>query len=234
MIFAFTAAAPQINLEMYSHSKFYPSKDGKSTIVVDYVRMGEGLHMRFPERATLYFLPLDSDKSKEIHAADHYEWSQENNWIITQKWAPPEELNRHYPILKSIIVIYDANGNELQSPGFGTSPSFSEYFSKETIYYFSEISKQGERIPPQLIAYNILKKERKIIYTFEDKYTFWGEQFDVYQIPNPVDYKWGGLRGTIRLKEKLWKNFTFVISGSKIIRWYEDNQMGLVHPPKKK
>ncbi len=222
--------AKEINLKRYSHSNIHSSRDRKSIIVVDYVSSEIG---SCPERATLYTLPLDSGKRKEIFAVDRYEWSHESNWIVTQNWVPPEELDKHYPILKTTIVIYDANGNELSSPGFGTSPTFSIF--KDEIIYFSEFSEKGERTSPKLIAYNIPKKEKKTIYTFDDKYTFWVEQIDSFYNPKPVDYMWGGLRGTIRLKQSLNKNFTFVVSYTgELKEWIKGDQMHLEYPPKKK
>jgi hypothetical protein len=204
--------AGEIDSSRYYSSHTFPSPDGIRLIIVDYFNTEAGPN---PEHAILYSLPMDSNKHREIAVANHYEWSEDSQWFVTQKWGTDWTVNKkHYPVLQTKIVVYDKNGIEQESPGYGTSPGFL-HFPDQFVYY-SEFSDDGELIPPTIISYNISTKIKTVLYQFEDKYTFWPEQIDIYYPPHCPVYR-GGIRGLLHLKSNLEEVYTFVISGDKLI-----------------
>ena len=192
----------------FAYSRSFLSPDGTQLIIVDYYASEAG---PCPETAVHYSLPMEMNQHREIVAADRYEWSEDSQWFATQKWdANPAT---HSPVLKTRIVIYDRNGMEKESPGYGTSPTFLH--AKEQFLYYCEFSDAGEVIPPMIVSYDMARKAKTVLHQFEGQFTFWPEQYDIYVTP-PCAIQHGGIRGLIRLKSDLYETYVFALYRGKL------------------
>lgn len=225
LFFSCIGNSSEFDPKRYTASEISLSLNHRFLIIIDYNLCEGG---RYPARAILYNLPLNTEKSRKIYPAHKYSWSGDSKYIATQKWT--EDLNNFLPVIKTEIILYDNLGNELLSPGYGTSPVFLLDSSNEIIYY-NEFSDEGKIDSPKLVSYNLKTKNKKIIYTFENKYTFWSEQIDMYYPPTFPDYHWGGIRGVIYFKNKLDEKYTFVVSKGKLIMWFKGDVTYLTYPP---
>jgi hypothetical protein len=194
--------------EKFLYSRSHLSPDRKRLVIVDY-HEGEiqGAGAR-PRRAMLYQLP-PRNTGVEITAAERYAWSEDVSLVATQKWAPqkPEDLFR--PALKTVVVIYDSEGTELASPGFGAAPDFLG--TKDRLMYVSEFDEDGARSVPRLIAYQIPDAEKTILHEFHERFTFWRWYVFGREEPSPLVERCGGLQGLLALKNESGENLTFTL-----------------------
>jgi len=214
----------------FSGSSAFMSPTGKSMIVVDFIETEGG---RRPDKATLFSMPLSTDKGKPLRdISDEYIWSPDGRTFAAASFA-----------LTPKVVVYDWNGTKLDSLEFGFSPTF---ISPGQLLYYRENPDSEETPSAQIMRLDLKTKKIEIIYDFGSEFTFWTRS-----IAGDLEYSaaltqmWGGYRGKIHRRDSTDGDiFTFLVpwettpgkgpwKGVRLLIWKGD-VTDLPYPPKEK
>ena len=143
----------------YLFTEILQSPNKKYAVTTDFIMTEIG---SYPNKSTLYKLPLNNIKGIELINSNNYEWTIDSELFSTQIIVDNKEINRQS--LTSEIYIYDNSGALIHTIN-GTSFFFLD---KSYGIYKSEFDENGNWIAPRLIKYNIKEKTSETYYVFRE------------------------------------------------------------------